>query len=363
MPSADSKPLMTLAVAAFNQERFIRGAVEGAFAQTYSPLQIILSDDCSKDRTFEIMREMAANYRGPHQVELNQNVTNAGLAVHTNRVFELTKGELLVLNAGDDVSLPHRVESIVAAWESSGRKSFGVHSQVVHMAQDGRVEGQKPPTKLRENCFKCENGPAEARRFMREEKPVILGCTAAWAKALYDRFGPLPKDVVYEDMTLGFRARLLGGMAFVDDPLLLYRLHDANIHHAEIEEHATVEGLRAEERRRKIGLERRLAAARSFVADLGRAKELKVLPDNILSDIAVAVEEFRCANETELNFRDAGWLGRLTNYSEVKRHCRLSTPEAGKLVQQLLPRWCYFAARILKSRLRAAGLLSKVLFL
>ncbi len=35
-------------------------------------LQIILSDDCSEDRSFAIMREMAAAYRGPHTVELNR---------------------------------------------------------------------------------------------------------------------------------------------------------------------------------------------------------------------------------------------------------------------------------------------------
>ena len=61
-PEGTSKPLLTFALAALNQERFIREAVEAAFAQTYSPLEIILSDDCSDDRTFDIIREMAAAY-------------------------------------------------------------------------------------------------------------------------------------------------------------------------------------------------------------------------------------------------------------------------------------------------------------
>jgi cellulose synthase/poly-beta-1,6-N-acetylglucosamine synthase-like glycosyltransferase len=61
-------PLITLFVYAFNHEKFIREAVEGAFAQTYNPLEIILSDDCSTDRTYEIMQEMAERYSGPHKV-------------------------------------------------------------------------------------------------------------------------------------------------------------------------------------------------------------------------------------------------------------------------------------------------------
>jgi len=50
----NTKPLITFALFAYNQERFIREAVQGAFSQTYSPLEIIMSDDCSKDRTFDI---------------------------------------------------------------------------------------------------------------------------------------------------------------------------------------------------------------------------------------------------------------------------------------------------------------------
>lgn len=45
--SASQAPLVTFALFAYNQEKFIREAVEGAFAQTYESLEIILSDDCS----------------------------------------------------------------------------------------------------------------------------------------------------------------------------------------------------------------------------------------------------------------------------------------------------------------------------
>ena len=78
--SNTERPLVTFALFAYNQERFIREAVEGALSQDYSPLQIILSDDCSIDRTYEIMREMAAAYEGSHEIVLNRNEENLGLA-------------------------------------------------------------------------------------------------------------------------------------------------------------------------------------------------------------------------------------------------------------------------------------------
>src|SRR5918997_5688988 len=114
------KPLVTFMMFAYNHERFVREAVRGALAQTYSPLQIVISDDCSQDRTFEIIEEEVAGYEGPHQVLLNRNSRNLGLGGHVNRVMELAQGKLIVAAAGDDVSLPTRTEEFVRAWSKGG---------------------------------------------------------------------------------------------------------------------------------------------------------------------------------------------------------------------------------------------------
>jgi glycosyltransferase involved in cell wall biosynthesis len=86
-------PLVSFVLIAYNQEQFIAEAIQGAFAQTYSPLEIILSDDCSRDGTFRIMEEMANAYHGPHTVILNRNPKNLGIGGHVNRVMELAQGE------------------------------------------------------------------------------------------------------------------------------------------------------------------------------------------------------------------------------------------------------------------------------
>ena len=85
------QPLITFAVISYKEEKYIREAVEAAFAQTYQPLEIILSNDCSGDRTFDIMREMAARYPGPHIVVLNRNEKNLGTGAHINRIMELSR--------------------------------------------------------------------------------------------------------------------------------------------------------------------------------------------------------------------------------------------------------------------------------
>ena len=137
------KPLISFTISCYNQESFIREAVEGAFSQTYSPLEIIISDDCSKDRTFEIAQQMAAAYKGPHTVRLNRNEKNLGISGNANRASALCHGELIVGAAGDDISVPERTSITVQAWNDSGRKATTIFSGYVVIDESGRtVEGE-----------------------------------------------------------------------------------------------------------------------------------------------------------------------------------------------------------------------------
>jgi len=85
---SQSLPRVTFFLFAYNQADFIRDACEAALAQTYTPLEVILSDDCSSDETFQIMQDVVASYSGPHQVRLNRNDQNLGLIGHVNRAME-----------------------------------------------------------------------------------------------------------------------------------------------------------------------------------------------------------------------------------------------------------------------------------
>ena len=105
-PETPERPLVSFFVTAYRQERLVRASIEAAFAQTWSPLEILLSDDCSPDGTFAVMQEMAAAYSGPHRVILNRNPKNLGITAHVDRIMELTSGDFVVQNAGDDVADP-----------------------------------------------------------------------------------------------------------------------------------------------------------------------------------------------------------------------------------------------------------------
>ena len=86
----------TLLVTCYNFGRYIREAVESALSQTYEPLDIIVSDDCSTDRSWEIIQETVAAYKGPHHVILNRNEKNLGFAANLNKSYAMARNSSAV---------------------------------------------------------------------------------------------------------------------------------------------------------------------------------------------------------------------------------------------------------------------------
>ena len=73
------RPMVTICMGTYNQEEYVRDSVRGLLSQTYTPLEIVISDDCSKDHTWEIILEEVENYRksgGEHKIVLNRNAHN-----------------------------------------------------------------------------------------------------------------------------------------------------------------------------------------------------------------------------------------------------------------------------------------------
>lgn len=253
---------------AYNQERFIREAVEGALAQTCSPLEIILSDDCSSDRTFAIMQEMCASYHGPHAVRLNRNEANLGIIAHYNKVCKLATGQLLVLAAGDDLSLPQRTQRIMDEWQEQGRPREAVfYSRVQRITQEGAAYPQ-------EGAWFGHRQSADPVKLISEWGGFVIGATVALTRGLLERFGPILENMPCEDIPTLWRGALCGNLYFVDEALVRWRIGGRGLWSC-VFGGETVPEQRLEQMGRFIRERRALEAqARRDVATVGITKEL-----------------------------------------------------------------------------------------
>lgn len=214
---AQERPLVTFALFSYNQEKYIGKAIQGAFAQIYQPLEIILSDDCSTDRTFEIMQKMALNYKGPHKVRVRKTKKNDGTLNHVLGAARASRGELFILAAGDDISYPNRTCELVDRWQST--KALGLYSRYDSIDEKGQLLVANSLTQ----------GGGEIRRWLNLDSNyhIPLGATSAYDRSVFIGLPFANSQIFSEDTALSFITMLKQGkLSGVESPLVGYRQHD-----------------------------------------------------------------------------------------------------------------------------------------
>jgi glycosyltransferase involved in cell wall biosynthesis len=216
----NERPLVTFSLFAYNQERYIREAIEGAFAQTYEPLEVILSDDCSTDRTFEIMQEMATIYKGPHRIIINKNSNNIGLAAHVNKIVEIASGKFIAFSAGDDVSLKNRCEFAVSFFIKNSKKTF-IETGFIRIDECGEPLPEKNPRKKIEDISISDYIEGKAGYF--------VGAARVYKRDALLSFPPLEVSCPTEDSPLLLRSLIIGTGSYYEDVTILRRIHKENL--------------------------------------------------------------------------------------------------------------------------------------
>jgi len=216
-------PLVTFGLISYKQEKFIEDAVRSALSQDYSPLEIVISDDCSPDGTFSVIEKLVANYKGPHKIIINRNDNNLGLAGNINRMWELASGEFLVIQAGDDISVSERTSCLTKAWLSTDPRPSIVYSNELFIDEQGNEI-------LENEISKTDNQELAIKQTLKGiQNFVIGGCSAGYDRRIHFDVGPLRTDVIAEDFVYSFRALLSNGYIGIDKPLILYRKNDESI--------------------------------------------------------------------------------------------------------------------------------------
>src|SRR3569623_2976105 len=160
---------------------YIRAALASALTQPV-PCEIIVSNDCSDDGTVELAQEMVANYQGPHRVSVRRNDHNLGVAAHVNAAVPLTHGDIVEMMAGDDISYPHRVATILDAFRRRPRATV-LGSDFDGIDENGHARAVS--FRQRPEVFGLDYYVSIGRLI------GLLGAAMAFRRAVFERFGPL----------------------------------------------------------------------------------------------------------------------------------------------------------------------------
>lgn len=101
------KDLISVIMPTFNVKDYIIDAVNSILTQTYSPIELVIVDDCSTDGTYELLKQFAAR---DSRIILCRNERNKKICKTLNRALELAHGEYIARMDGDDISRPERLQ-------------------------------------------------------------------------------------------------------------------------------------------------------------------------------------------------------------------------------------------------------------
>ena len=112
------RPLVSIVMPTYNHERYLAEAIDGVMAQkTDASFELIVSDDCSKDRTREIALDSQQKY--PHAIRVLTSDEWVGMHGNDARVFASVRGRYIAFCEGDDYwHRPEKLEEQVALLES-----------------------------------------------------------------------------------------------------------------------------------------------------------------------------------------------------------------------------------------------------
>ena len=215
-PSHNSMPRRVGLVMTYNQRETCIEAINSLITQTLALDLVIISDDCSTDGTYEIIKNYLIQNNQHQNIKISQSEKNLGFIPHFNAVIKehCAESDLIFYNAGDDISEVNRVEEFYRDYVAKENpRHFLGHSYVTSFGS-GTEEILVPPIEfIKENRELCLIASA-----------YHIGASQVFTGALFFDFGPILFDDCYEDLTLGYRALLKNAYHFIPKALLRYRV-------------------------------------------------------------------------------------------------------------------------------------------
>lgn len=203
-------PKITVLMPVYNCELYIQEAVDSILNQTFSNFEFLIIDDASTDKTVEIIQEY-----NDSRIQLIIKPQNTGLSNSLNYGLSIARGEYIARMDGDDISLPERFAKQVAFLEDN--------PDVVVCGTIFSIIGSNTVITVPENN--------DAIKLAMLKKCCIGHPTVMMRKNILDKYS-ITYDVLKEpaeDYDLWSRLLFKGKFHNLQEVLLKYRVHDAQV--------------------------------------------------------------------------------------------------------------------------------------
>ena len=128
------KPLCSVVMPVYNAEKFIETTLKSVLNQTVKDIEIICVDDCSKDKSVEIIKEYQKH---DSRIVLLQNEKNSKVSQTRNNGINVAKSDWIALIDSDDAWEPNFLEKVMQRQKETGGQQISTSCKF--MNDDGKI--------------------------------------------------------------------------------------------------------------------------------------------------------------------------------------------------------------------------------
>jgi glycosyltransferase involved in cell wall biosynthesis len=215
---------ISVAMATYNGGQYIQHQLDSLARQTLPPYELVVTDDGSTDETLQILHDFAQRAHFP--VRIYSNEATLGFSDNFLRAASLCQGEWIAFCDQDDVWMPAKLERIYQTIKRYKHDELVMVGHTSLLANEKlELTGQRLPDYSRNRLVKCGSNYG----FF-----CIVGFSMACRATLISEFDSNLRPIKYRhaewtppghDQWLGMLANAVGNIAYISEPLAIWRRH------------------------------------------------------------------------------------------------------------------------------------------
>jgi glycosyltransferase involved in cell wall biosynthesis len=207
-----ASPRVSIVIGAYNAQRYLAETLDSLLAQTMRDFELIVTDDGSTDRTFDILKEFEAKDARVRPIK----IPHGGIVDAANSGLNAARAELIARADSDDIHMPDRLQKQADYMDA--------HPEVVALGSRMMViEPYGSPIKVSDHKLTHEEIDAA---LLKADGWALPQPAAMLRKSVAMKVGAYRHDYPWsEDLDLFLRMAEVGRVENLPDVLVRYRIH------------------------------------------------------------------------------------------------------------------------------------------
>lgn len=200
------------------EEEFLKKQIESILGQTYYNFRLLISDD---DSTKKEVRTILQEYqKKDNRIVLYWQEENLGYNKNFEFLLKKARANYIMFADHDDIWYAQKIEKSLEMIKE--KKVDLVYCNAKQINENGEI--------IQEDYIKYKNVPQiNGKDKLAITRCVGIGCSQIITKSIGNKMLPFTKEVIAHDWLAAFLANEGKGIAYIEEPLLEYRLHTNNI--------------------------------------------------------------------------------------------------------------------------------------